>query len=136
MVVEPSPFEIYVNDELPKRPSTEDDAATLVAGKVPVSTGIGLGLTFVDPGMLLKIGLITERNLPIDSTGRVLLSQAPLGGLVLDMVMVQLLDDSYVEINGIEIEGRSFKFEAADYAAIKDIMASATVTYLGILDSM
>lgn len=136
MVVEPSPFEIYVNDELPKRLSTEADAAKLEAGKVPISTGIGLGFTFVDPGTLLNIGLITERNLPISSTGRIPISQTPLGGLVLDMVMIQLLDDSYIEIIGVEIDGNSILLDTADYTAIKDIMASATVSYLGILDSM
>lgn len=52
-----SPFETFVNDELPKRPSTKQDPLTLTPGLVPISTGIGLDMQFVDPSTFVKDGL-------------------------------------------------------------------------------
>lgn len=52
-----SPFEAFVNAELPKRPFTAVDPSTVTPGKLPVTTGVGLGLTFVDPSTLLPPGL-------------------------------------------------------------------------------
>src|SRR5574343_947383 len=43
-----TPFEVYVNTELPKRPSTNQDPLTLTAGQIPFSTGVGLDLEFRD----------------------------------------------------------------------------------------
>lgn len=44
----PSPFESFVNIELPKRVSTDIPVSgNLPAGYVPVSTGVGLGVNFV-----------------------------------------------------------------------------------------
>lgn len=43
----PTPFEQFVNLELPKRISTEQNPLTLGEGYIPVSTGIGLGVAFV-----------------------------------------------------------------------------------------
>lgn len=45
----PTPFEKYVNDELPTRVSTKDNPLLLTQGSVPVSTGVGLEVTFKDP---------------------------------------------------------------------------------------
>lgn len=41
-------FEVFVNAELPKRISTEDNPLTIPANKVPVTTGVGLSTTFLD----------------------------------------------------------------------------------------
>lgn len=51
-----TPFETFVNIELPKRPSTEQDPLTLTAGKIPVSTGVGLSMAFIDPQQLVTNG--------------------------------------------------------------------------------
>lgn len=51
-----SPFETFVNVELPKRPSTNQDPLLLVQGLLPVSTGVGLELAFVDPSSLVHDG--------------------------------------------------------------------------------
>jgi hypothetical protein len=51
-----TPFEVFVNDELPKRISTQDDPTTVPAGYIPVSTGVGLGVEFVDPESAGAIG--------------------------------------------------------------------------------
>ena len=45
-------FMNFVNNELPKRLSTSDNPLSVAAKKVPISTGIGLGITFVDPATL------------------------------------------------------------------------------------
>ncbi|BBI55758.1 tail fiber [Pseudomonas phage U1B] len=44
-----SAFEDYVNGELPKRVSSIDEPTSVVNGHIPVSTGVGLNTTFVDP---------------------------------------------------------------------------------------
>lgn len=44
-----SAFEDYVNGELPKRVSSIDEPTSVVEGHIPVSTGVGLNTTFVDP---------------------------------------------------------------------------------------
>ena len=50
----PSPFELFVNAELPRRISTEVPVSgNLDAGKIPRSTGVGLGVEFVDPSSLV-----------------------------------------------------------------------------------
>ena len=43
-----TPFELFVDAELPLRPSTKQDPLTLVAGQIPLSTGVGLELEFRD----------------------------------------------------------------------------------------
>lgn len=47
-------FQGFVNIELPKRINTEQDSTTLEQGKVPVSTGVGLGVEFVDVNDLIE----------------------------------------------------------------------------------
>lgn len=44
-----SPFELFINDEIPKRVASEDNPLEVVSGLVPVSTGVGLGITFKTP---------------------------------------------------------------------------------------
>jgi len=43
-----TPFENFVNAELPKRIGTNEDPTSVSAGKVPVTTGIGLLVEFRD----------------------------------------------------------------------------------------
>ena len=45
-----SQFENFVNSELPKRIGTNDDPTAVPAGKVPVTTGVGLLTVFEDYG--------------------------------------------------------------------------------------
>lgn len=127
-------FTQYVNTELPKRLSTEIDPASLVEGMVPISTGIGLGFRFVSSGSLVNVGLVTERDLPLATDGTVKLTQSPYGGLVLDTALIQLLDESYIEIIGVKVNGDVITFTPEDYQVIKDIAKSVTVTYLGKLE--
>lgn len=124
-------FTTFVNTELPKRLSTEIDPTTLEAGQVPVSTGKGLDFKFTSLGSLLDIGLITEHNLPLSTAGSVILTQSPLGGVVLDTALIQLQDGSYIEVIGVQVSGDTLTFLPEDYQAIKNIAASVTVTYLG-----
>ena len=51
-----TPFEDFVNVELPKRVSSKDNALTMTAGKIPVTTGVGLDCTFVNPSSLISGG--------------------------------------------------------------------------------
>lgn len=51
-----TPFETFVNVELPKRPSTNQDPLILPAGMLPISTGVGLELEFVDPLSIVQDG--------------------------------------------------------------------------------
>lgn len=51
-----SPFETFVNGELPKRISTSENPMTLVAGKIPVSLGVGLAVEFVELSSFVKDG--------------------------------------------------------------------------------
>lgn len=46
-----TPFETFVNEELPKRISTMADPTDTPAGLVPMTTGVGLGVELVDPAM-------------------------------------------------------------------------------------
>lgn len=47
--MENSPFEKFVGTELPKRISTNENPLDMTAGKIPVSSGLGLGVIFVTP---------------------------------------------------------------------------------------
>lgn len=49
-------FTSFVNTEIPKRLSSEVDATKVVAGLVPVSTGVGLGFDLVDPSIFGQPG--------------------------------------------------------------------------------
>lgn len=50
--MENSPFEKFVGVELPKRVSSDQDPTEMTPGKVPVSSGVGLGVVFIDPAEL------------------------------------------------------------------------------------
>lgn len=49
-----SAFENFVNAELAKRTSTEQDPLTLTPGKLAVSTGVGLSVEFADVASVLR----------------------------------------------------------------------------------
>ena len=49
-----TPFEDFVNVELPKRVSSKDNPLTMAAGKIPVTTGVGLDCTFVSQDTLIS----------------------------------------------------------------------------------
>lgn len=51
-----TPFESFVNDELPKRPSTRQDPLTLAAGLIAVSVGNGLEVEFRNPADFIADG--------------------------------------------------------------------------------
>lgn len=52
MAIDLGPFTRFVNAEVPKRLSTEVDATKVVAGLVPVSTGLGLDFELVESSEL------------------------------------------------------------------------------------
>lgn len=65
-------FMTFVNNELPKRLSTSDNPLSVAAKKVPISTGIGLGVTFIDPSTfkvqvleLDKVDNTTDADKPV-----------------------------------------------------------------------
>lgn len=124
------PFKIFVNNELPKRFSTELDPLSVRAGLVPISTGIGLGLDLIDPTEFVKVGLFTDHKLPINPDGTVTLTRTPLGGTVLDMALIRLNDGSYLEVIGVKVVGNTLLFLPLDYLAIKDMVESVSVSYL------
>lgn len=51
-----SQFEVFVNTEIPKRISTEDDALVMTEGKIPVSTGVGLQVVFKEAADIVLEG--------------------------------------------------------------------------------
>ena len=57
-------FEDFVNVELPKRISTEEDPLAVVAGKIPVTTGVGLSVVLVDPVSYFKAGVAGPEGPP------------------------------------------------------------------------
>ncbi|MBE0438301.1 MAG: hypothetical protein IBX57_00845 [Gammaproteobacteria bacterium] len=138
-----SPFENFVNLELPKRVSTEQNPLGLDAGKIPISTGVGLGVEFKLPSEIEgingsgNVGLVTARELPVDTTGRIILPSLPLGDILFNTVIVHLNVDCIVEIIGVTMgleAGQAFvQIPVDDYNALKNDIASATVSYLSHL---
>lgn len=130
-----TPFETFVNTELPKRISTEANPLEVGPGLIPVTTGIGLGVEFVSASAFApKVGLITASDLVVAEDGTAILPSTPYGGTVYDMALVKLDDDSYLELTGIVVEGNLIQLEPADYELLKDRLVSVTVSYIGNID--
>ncbi len=53
-----TPFENFVNTEIPKRLATNTDPLTVPSGKMPVTTGVGLLVEFQDVPTGGEIGTI------------------------------------------------------------------------------
>lgn len=61
-----TPFENFVNAELPKRLATNIDPTSVPAGKVPVTTGVGLLVEFLDylTGSGIDISILVYNEIP------------------------------------------------------------------------
>lgn len=134
-------FTVYVNLELPKRISTEDSPMAVVPGTIPVATGLGLQVEFKDPLELIKgpesfeelgVGLVTAEHLPLSGEGTVELPSRPYGGVLLNMAMVHLADESVVEVVGVTLDGRTLTLQNEDLVQLNNPVA-VTVSYLGDL---
>ena len=126
-------FTDFVNSELPKRLSTNIDPLSLSRGLMVVSTGVGLEVEFV-PAETGNFGLKTDRNLPVGADGTFTLTTTPLGGVVLDTALLQLEDDSYVEIIGVQYTGGdTLQIPSSDLASLTQNIKGVTVTYLASL---
>lgn len=133
-------FTTYVNLELPKRISTEDSPVGVVPGTIPVATGLGLQVEFKDLGAFggpesfeaLGVGLITAERLPLTEEGTVLLPTRPYGGVLLNMAIVHLNDESIVEVLGVNLEGQVLSLQEEDLLQLNNPVA-VTVSYIGDL---
>lgn len=126
-------FTDFVNSELPKRLSTNIDPLSLSRGLMVVSTGVGLEVEFV-PAETGNFGLKTDHNLPVDADGAFTLTTIPKGGVVLDTALLQLEDDSYVEIIGVQYTGGdTLQIPSSDLASLTQNIKGVTVTYLASL---
>lgn len=122
----------FVNTELPKRISTESDPLSVQRGYIPVTTGIGLGVEFIEASTLaLRVGLVTANDLSVSEDGVAILPSTPYGGVVYDMALVKLDDGSYLEVTGVVVEGNTIKILPEDYEQLKDSLVSVTVSYIG-----
>lgn len=133
-MAEDSSFIIFVNNELPTRISTKANPLTLGKGLVPVSTGLGLEVEFKKISGTNSIGLMTDEALILDDEGKALLTKIPHGGILLNLGMVKLTDGSYIEILGVSIiDSQYVKLPEDDFAELKDVIESITVSYIGDL---
>lgn len=133
-MAEDSSFIIFVNNELPTRISTKADPASLSKGLVPVSTGLGLEVEFKKMSGGNSIGLMTDEALMLDDEGKALLTKIPHGGILLNLGMAKLTDGSYLEILGMSIiDNQYVKLPEDDFAELKDVIESITVSYIGDL---
>jgi len=139
-------FENFVNKELPKRISTEQDPLTLPVGKILITTGIGLGVEFQDPSELvnsvsdfasLGVGVLTVKEAEILPGGVALIPNKPFGDFLFNQAIVHLNDGSVVDINGISYlsinDEHYVKMNVNDYNQLIDIAVSMTVSYIGNL---
>ena len=136
-----SPFQNFVNKELPKRISTDDNPLTLPAGKVAVSTGIGLGTSFTDISTLVGadtnvVELFTAKNLPVNAQGEVVLPKAPIGDILYDTVIGHLNNNIIVEFteNTLTLtETESIlTLPTVDFNNFKTELTSVTLSYLAL----
>lgn len=130
-------FTRFVNIELPKRVSTSADPLTTSAGLIPITTGVGLNVEFVDRDSLIpKKGIVTASKLPIRNDGTVVLPQKPYGGVLWDIALIYLTDGSVLEVTDVYIENEKILvIQPTDYEVLKDIAVSATVSFIGDLNN-
>lgn len=134
MSAENDSFYEFVNTELPKRISTEDDPTSVAKGSIPVATGIGLGVTFESLDTLVSVRLVTARSLSISEEGTFVLPMKPLGGLVHDMALIQLNDGSYLEVIDVVVDTEGVcTIPAVDFNELREIAVNATVSFIGNL---
>lgn len=133
-------FTSYVNLELPKRISTEDSPMGMVPGTIPIATGVGLQVVFKDPSTIggpesfeaLGVGLVTAERLPLSADGTAIIPTRPYGGVLLNMAMVHLSDESVVEVLGVTLDGQVLSIQAEDQLQLNNPVA-VTVSYIGDL---
>ena len=127
----------FVNSEVPKRISTNADPLHVGKGLIPVTTGLGLETVFERMPDIYELGLVTDDNLILDSSGKARLTKIPHGGILLNMALVKLNDDSYVEVTEVYVVDEQYvQIATEDYNILKDTIASITVSYLGDLEEV
>lgn len=126
-------FTEYVNEELPKRVYTEDDSTEVQPSLIPVSTGIGLGVTFKS---LQDIGLggsgdtniLSFKNHPVEDFKINLPHHIELARIIQPLV-VTLESGAIVEVVGISVTDKIIHLDEADYVEIGEMPTSVSFDY-------
>jgi hypothetical protein len=137
-----TPFQDFVNLELPKRLGTNADPTQVQQGLIPVTTGIGLLTTLTDIDTILQqsnIGIngsaiYNAKNLPVRADGTVVLPNKPLGDIIHNKVIVHLNSGAVVEfvdvvhsVVGVE---DILTLPTTEYNYYKSQIASVSLSYL------
>jgi len=137
-----TPFQDFVNLELPKRIGTNADPTVVQEGLIPVTTGVGLLTTFTDIDTILQqsingIGassLYTAKNLPVRTDGTVVLPNTPLGDFVFNRAIVHLNSGAVIEFVNIvqTLEGANTiaTLPSTDFNKYKSQIESVSLSYL------
>ncbi len=109
-----TPFETFVNAELPKRIATNANPLAVPAGMVPVTTGVGLLTEFkpyldngvIDPEAIISLisNIIVCNEVPINSENNIFITTYPFitGSLMVYLNGIRLLpgiDNDFYELN-------------------------------------
>lgn len=131
-------FQNFVNKELPKRVSSDENPLNVAKGLVPVTTGVGLGVEFLDPTTIetgIRVELVTVSNIPYAVDGTGLLPSLPLGDFVFNTARLTRSDGSIIEVDGItkeiDVAGNvRVRILNADHLLYGTDIATITVSYL------
>ena len=132
-------FVNFVNKELPKRVSSNENPLTVTRGFIPVSSGVGLGVEFKDPndlqvGGVVPLQLVTYKDIPYGSNGSFPLPTRPYGDLVFNRAMLRRTDGSFIEVDNITIglvaDVLTVTIDPNDHLEIGADIVSATVSYM------
>lgn len=126
----PTPFESFVNAELPKRISTNADPLSVPSGMVPVTTGVGLltefkpysenGSVSLETIVSLISNIIIYNEVPTNSENNIFITNYPFitGSLMVYLNGIRLLpgiDNDFYELN-------QSSFIVADFIASDSII--------------
>lgn len=131
-------FKDFVNTELPKRISTNDESTEVAEGLIPVSTGIGLGTTFkkvedLGFGRPLEVRLISVKNVLVEDYKVELPTNIDPANII-KPIMVNLEHGLTVEIIEFTVEGNQIVLDPQDFVEIEESINTVTFKYAVIED--
>lgn len=131
-------FQNFVNEELPKRISTNDESTEVKEGLIPVSTGVGLTTTFKSPEELNLTGdNVSEINvkyfneLPINDYKVNIGSDIDVDSIV-KPVVINLTNGLIVEIVDFEVIGSELVLNPIDFEEIGEDPISVNFIYVDV----
>lgn len=131
-------FQEFVNEELPKRISTEDLSTAVAENLIPVSTGVGLGVTFKsinDLGLDVSSGIsiITVKDLPVNSYQ----VEMPTGYQVKNIIkpiMVNVGNDTFVEVLDFSEVDNKIILDPNDFEDLELTVTTVSFKYAVVKD--